>query len=215
MRRRGDRSPSLCADGRDPGEAPTTTCEPRCLDAVDDPSGTRGHRRTIAGRWQPRSRCGRGGTDGERESVLYGLSEVTKSEVNGGGRAGRRRRRGHHSRGVPSARKPGLTGAHVGCGGASRGLAPPARRHHVEPRSCSPRRLMAPPSRRSRPAPSVGSRGRAGIGVACQAMQCGFCTPGMVVSTRALLAENPALGNMEEARRSSWQSDLCRCNRAT
>jgi aerobic-type carbon monoxide dehydrogenase small subunit (CoxS/CutS family) len=45
--------------------------------------------------------------------------------------------------------------------------------------------------------------------VACQAMQCGFCTPGMVVSVRALLAENPE-PSRDEARR-AIAGNLCRC----
>ncbi len=41
------------------------------------------------------------------------------------------------------------------------------------------------------------------------AVQCGFCTPGMILSARALLAENPApsAGEIREA----LAGNLCRC----
>ena len=41
------------------------------------------------------------------------------------------------------------------------------------------------------------------------AVQCGFCTPGMVVATKALLDKNPAPS--EEAVRRALSGNLCRC----
>lgn len=41
------------------------------------------------------------------------------------------------------------------------------------------------------------------------ALQCGICTPGLVVSTRALLAENPS--PTEEEARLYLAGNLCRC----
>lgn len=41
------------------------------------------------------------------------------------------------------------------------------------------------------------------------AVQCGFCTPGMIMSAKALLAENPGI-SQEEIRR-GLAGNLCRC----
>jgi aerobic carbon-monoxide dehydrogenase small subunit len=41
------------------------------------------------------------------------------------------------------------------------------------------------------------------------ALQCGFCTPGMVMATVSLLAENPK--PTEEQVRSGLEGNLCRC----
>ena len=41
------------------------------------------------------------------------------------------------------------------------------------------------------------------------AIQCVFCTPGMIMSTRALLMQNPT-PTEEEARR-ALEGNLCRC----
>ena len=40
-------------------------------------------------------------------------------------------------------------------------------------------------------------------------MQCGFCTPGMLISARRLLADTPTPD--EEAVRSALSGNLCRC----
>jgi aerobic-type carbon monoxide dehydrogenase small subunit (CoxS/CutS family) len=45
--------------------------------------------------------------------------------------------------------------------------------------------------------------------LACGALQCGYCTPGFVLSVRALLAENPAPS--EEETREYLAGNLCRC----
>ncbi|MBW2094333.1 MAG: (2Fe-2S)-binding protein [Deltaproteobacteria bacterium] len=41
------------------------------------------------------------------------------------------------------------------------------------------------------------------------AVQCGFCTPGMILTSKALLDENPAPG--EDEIRSAIAGNLCRC----
>ncbi len=43
----------------------------------------------------------------------------------------------------------------------------------------------------------------------CHAMQCGYCTPGMLIAGHALLAENPAPGTEEI--REAISGNLCRC----
>ena len=45
--------------------------------------------------------------------------------------------------------------------------------------------------------------------VAADALQCGFCTPGQIVSAAALLAQNPAPSS--EAIRHGMAGNLCRC----
>ncbi|MFO0299515.1 MAG: (2Fe-2S)-binding protein [Pseudomonadota bacterium] len=45
--------------------------------------------------------------------------------------------------------------------------------------------------------------------VACHGLQCGFCTPGMVMSAVALLQDNPAPS--EEQVVSALEGNLCRC----
>jgi aerobic carbon-monoxide dehydrogenase small subunit len=45
--------------------------------------------------------------------------------------------------------------------------------------------------------------------IACHGLQCGFCTPGMMMSAAALLAENP---NPSEAQiEHALEGNLCRC----
>jgi carbon-monoxide dehydrogenase small subunit len=43
----------------------------------------------------------------------------------------------------------------------------------------------------------------------CHGLQCGFCTPGFIVSIEAFLAENPAPSEAEI--RSALTGNLCRC----
>lgn len=45
--------------------------------------------------------------------------------------------------------------------------------------------------------------------VECGGLQCGFCTPGMILSTKALLDENP--NPSEEEIRRGIAGNLCRC----
>jgi carbon-monoxide dehydrogenase small subunit len=44
---------------------------------------------------------------------------------------------------------------------------------------------------------------------ACHALHCGFCTPGMLMTTRALLNENP--DPSEQAIRTAISGQICRC----
>jgi carbon-monoxide dehydrogenase small subunit len=44
---------------------------------------------------------------------------------------------------------------------------------------------------------------------ACHGLQCGFCTPGMVMSSAALLAENPKPTEAEV--RHYLEGNICRC----
>lgn len=43
----------------------------------------------------------------------------------------------------------------------------------------------------------------------CHALQCGFCTPGMIMQSTALLAENP--DPSDEEIRDGLEGNLCRC----
>ena len=45
--------------------------------------------------------------------------------------------------------------------------------------------------------------------VDCHGLQCGFCTPGMVMSTARLLAQNPAPSDEQIAH--ALEGNLCRC----
>jgi aerobic-type carbon monoxide dehydrogenase small subunit (CoxS/CutS family) len=45
--------------------------------------------------------------------------------------------------------------------------------------------------------------------VECDALMCGFCTPGLVISVRALLKENPK-PTLEDVKR-ACAGNLCRC----
>ena len=43
----------------------------------------------------------------------------------------------------------------------------------------------------------------------CGAVQCGYCTPGMIISAKALLDKNPDAGEADVKR--ALQGNLCRC----
>ena len=45
--------------------------------------------------------------------------------------------------------------------------------------------------------------------IACHGLQCGFCTPGMVMSVTALLAQNPRPSEAEVVH--ALEGNLCRC----
>jgi carbon-monoxide dehydrogenase small subunit len=44
---------------------------------------------------------------------------------------------------------------------------------------------------------------------ACHGLQCGFCTPGMLMSSAALLAETPAPSQAQIV--AALEGNLCRC----
>lgn len=45
--------------------------------------------------------------------------------------------------------------------------------------------------------------------IQCDAMQCGYCTPGMILSSIALLNKNPAPSKTEI--KQALQGNICRC----
>ncbi len=45
--------------------------------------------------------------------------------------------------------------------------------------------------------------------IACSGFQCGFCTPGMILTTKALLQENPAPS--EDEIKHYMRGNICRC----
>ncbi len=45
--------------------------------------------------------------------------------------------------------------------------------------------------------------------IACSGFQCGFCTPGMILTTKALLAENPQPS--EDEIKHYMRGNICRC----
>jgi carbon-monoxide dehydrogenase small subunit len=45
--------------------------------------------------------------------------------------------------------------------------------------------------------------------IACSGLQCGFCTPGMIMATKALLAENPQPS--EDDIKHYMRGNICRC----
>ncbi|MFE2187691.1 (2Fe-2S)-binding protein [Streptomyces sp. NPDC059455] len=111
----------------------------------------------------------------------------------------------------------GLTGTHVGCRTASCGactveldgrtvksccvLAPEA-----DGRSVRTIEASAVEDRRARPGELDDVQEAF---VELQALQCGFCTPGMVLSVRALLATNPS--PTESEAKAAIAGNLCRC----
>jgi carbon-monoxide dehydrogenase small subunit len=105
----------------------------------------------------------------------------------------------------------GLTGTHVGCDTSQCG----ACTVHVDGRSVKSCTMLA-----------VQAEGRSvttieGIGTPealhpmqaafreCHALQCGFCTPGMIMSAIDLVRRSPALD--EHAVREGLEGNLCRC----
>jgi aerobic carbon-monoxide dehydrogenase small subunit len=105
----------------------------------------------------------------------------------------------------------GLTGTHVGCDTAQCGACTVLLDGHAV-KSCSLLALQA----QGRSALTV--EGLAPQGqvhpiqeafMATHGLQCGFCTPGFVVSVTALLAENPKPSETEI--REALSGNLCRC----
>jgi carbon-monoxide dehydrogenase small subunit len=105
----------------------------------------------------------------------------------------------------------GLTGTHVGCDTAQCG----ACTVHLDGRAVKACSMLA-----------VQAQGRAvttieGLGAdgrlhpmqeafrECHGLQCGFCTPGMVMAAVQILADNPQAG--EDEIRAGLDGNLCRC----
>ncbi len=104
-----------------------------------------------------------------------------------------------------------LTGTHVGCDTAQCG----ACTVHLDGRAVKACNLLA---LQAQGAEVVTIEGLAPNGEMhpmqaafkeCHGLQCGFCTPGMVMSAVALLAENPKPS--EEQIRAGLDGNLCRC----
>ena len=106
----------------------------------------------------------------------------------------------------------GLTGPHIGCETSICGACTVAvdgkavkSLHHVRragrrPRSRHHRRP------RARTATCIPCRKLSGI---TTALQCGFCTPGMIMASRQLLERNP--NPSDEEIRHGLEGNLCRC----
>ncbi len=104
----------------------------------------------------------------------------------------------------------GLTGTHVGCRSASCG----ACTINLDGRTVKSCCVLAAEADGAR-IETVEAGEDKGLDdvqqafIDCHAMQCGFCTPGMIISVRALLESNPA-PTRDEARR-AIAGNLCRC----
>ncbi|WP_415394469.1 (2Fe-2S)-binding protein (plasmid) [Rhodococcus globerulus] len=104
----------------------------------------------------------------------------------------------------------GLTGAHVGCRSASCGACTVLLEDRVVKSCC----VLAAEAdgcsvRTVENGPDNGLDDVQQAFVDCQGMQCGFCTPGMVVSVRALLDRNP--NPTRDQARHAIAGNLCRC----
>ncbi|KPF44726.1 carbon monoxide dehydrogenase [beta proteobacterium AAP51] len=106
----------------------------------------------------------------------------------------------------------GLTGTHVGCDTAQCGACTVLLDGQAI-KSCSLLAVQA----RGRQVTTVEGLARPGGAlhpvqeafIACHGLQCGFCTPGMLMSTTALLAQNPQPGEAEIVQ--ALEGNLCRC----
>ncbi len=105
----------------------------------------------------------------------------------------------------------GLTGAHYGCG---RGICGAC--YVLVDGEATPACTLAAADAQGKRIVTIEGLGRAGelhpvqrAFVAEDAMQCGACTPGMIISAVALLARNPAPD--DEAIRAALTPHLCRC----
>ncbi len=110
----------------------------------------------------------------------------------------------------------GLTGTHVGCDTAQCGACTVLLDGQAV-KSCSVLALQV----QGRSVTTVeGLAGLAGRGdgalhplqeafIACHGLQCGFCTPGMLMTAACLLQHNPAPGEEEIVQ--ALEGNLCRC----
>ena len=106
----------------------------------------------------------------------------------------------------------GLTGTHVGCDTAQCGACTVLLDGQAI-KSCSLLAVQA----RGRQVTTVEGLARPGGAlhpvqeafIACHGLQCGFCTPGMLMSTTALLAQNPQPREAEIVQ--ALEGNLCRC----
>ncbi len=106
----------------------------------------------------------------------------------------------------------GMTGTHVGCDTSQCGVCVV----HVNGRPVKSCNMFAAEAEGAEVATIEGMANEDGsLGVIQQAfqdnhgLQCGFCTPGMVMSAAALLAENPKPSEAEI--RAYLSGNLCRC----
>ncbi len=105
----------------------------------------------------------------------------------------------------------GLTGTNVGCDTSSCG----ACTVHIDGESAKSCTMLAV---QARGANLTTIEGLAGDGALhpmqeafrqCHGLQCGYCTPGMVMAATSLLAENPS--PTEQQVREGLEGNLCRC----
>jgi carbon-monoxide dehydrogenase small subunit len=105
----------------------------------------------------------------------------------------------------------GLTGSHVGCDSSQCGCCTVLVDNQTV-KACTMLAVQADGSKVST-IESMGSPGNLHpiqqAFVECHGLQCGYCTPGMIMSTAALLAEhpNPTDAQIEHA----LEGNLCRC----
>ena len=106
----------------------------------------------------------------------------------------------------------GLTGTHVGCDTSQCGACVV----HVNGRAVKSCSVLAGELEGAEVTTIEGIAGDDGTLTAVQeafreyhGLQCGFCTPGMVMSAHALLAENPR--PTEQQIRSYLEGNICRC----
>ena len=105
----------------------------------------------------------------------------------------------------------GLTGTHVGCDTSQCGCCT-VLLDGQPVKSCATLAVQAD-GREVRTIEGMGSPAQLHpiqqAFVDCHGLQCGFCTPGMVMSTARLLAQNPAPSDEQIAH--ALEGNLCRC----
>ena len=105
----------------------------------------------------------------------------------------------------------GLTGTNIGCDTSSCG----ACTVHIDGQSVKSCTMLAAQARGDRVTTIEGLASNGELHpmqqafMECHGLQCGYCTPGMVMAATSLLAENP---NPTEAEvREGLEGNLCRC----